>query len=189
MRTGKAVLILGVFLPLLPMPSHAQKLQPPFAPSPLRPTYPRTIRLQETPVAPGDRVRIRAVETDVGGVTQRTYVGNLLGIEAETFRLERENQGSLVSLPTSAMRSLEVSRGTRGSGVWGAVIGAAGAFLLAQLIPEQENMTPGGDWTPVLGLGLVAVGGGAGAIVGSRVKRDRWEEIPLDRLNTSLTGK
>jgi hypothetical protein len=70
----------------------------------------------------------------------------------------------------------------------GALIGAVGTLVTLKVTEEERSYTPGGEGVgDVIGLGLVALGGVVGAVIGKAIKRDRWETVPLDLLRSDGT--
>ncbi len=140
-----------------------------------------SLAAQDTLTA-GDKVR---VTTD-----KERVVGYLTAIEGDQLTLD----ASLV-LPLASVTRLEVSRGQKSMAGRGALIGA-GAGAVAGVVTGlavcaasscgfEADLT--GVVALVLGAGGALVGAGIGALIGSFIKTDRWETVPLDRIRVSLT--
>jgi hypothetical protein len=130
---------------------------------------------QEAP-PPVHRVRVVAV-TDVGEAAR--MVG-LASLRADTLRLATE--AGVRPIPVEAVRRLELSQGRRGHGRVGGLLGA-GVGLAAGLtaVPESD----GEGSTGVAGLLVplsMAMYGGLGMLIGSWIRTERWEDVPVERL-------
>lgn len=149
---------------------------------------------QESIVAPGARVRVRAPS-----VSRDRLVGTVLEMGADTCVLEVENWADPLALPLASLETLEVSRGTKSNAGTGALIGglaggvlglALGVVVAAEAADEGAPQMWGLVEEPYDALAVAAIGVGAGAYVGLGIgagkRSDRWEEVPLDRLRVSL---
>jgi hypothetical protein len=90
-------------------------------------------------------------------------------------------------IPLASVTALEVSRGRKsrwliaaGIGVFGgAVFGAAtGTSMEADFSDRDKRI--------IAATGLGLAGGLVGGLVGSAIKTDRWEEVPLDQFRVSI---
>jgi hypothetical protein len=170
---------------------------------------------QEAPaVAPGSRVRIyvstRYNSAEVASMS-RYHLGNVASIDSSAVTLVEES-GTEFRIPFSAIRQLDVSRGTttaadgRRIGMRkGALIGAgvavgafglaygvtAGGDKLAEANCEFEYLDCGsdglgrGDFTWELAGTVAVIGTAAGALLGTFIGsagRERWEGVPLRSL-------
>jgi hypothetical protein len=98
--------------------------------------------------------------------------------------------------PLTDVTRLEVHAGRRAFTGRGALIGAGAGILVG--IPvgiiEQSryDCDPENAWAPCIPPGPTIplmfglLGAGLGALTGSFIKTDRWEEVPLDRLQVSI---
>ena len=133
----------------------------------------------------------------------QSRVGRVLHATADTVVIEasgvrtvnyREVYGTdTLALPVAAIDRLEVSRGGGSHAKSGALIGfgvGAVAGLVVASVTYQEcrpadswQCTWAADFTGLqtLGYGVLfgAIGAGAGAIVGSMIPGNRWEDMPL----------
>ncbi len=139
------------------------------------------------PVEPHDRVRV-TLKRD-----HSAFVGTIQTIEGSALVIQHKTSG----LRTVALRDiakLEVSRGERTGALKGAAagfvtLGLAGTFAWGALCDadfgiststsSRESCT--GE-AALVGLGTGAVGALLGAVIGSFIRTDRWDEAPLDNL-------
>lgn len=129
------------------------------------------------PVAsPAHRVRVSVVT--LSGDAAR-YVG-MASLRADTLALV--DDGGLSAIPVATIRQLELSRGRRGNGTLGALLGL-GVGLAAGLDAAPEGGGEGSISGEVLVIPLYSlVGSGLGYFIGGKIRTERWQEIPLDRL-------
>ncbi|MGH7608098.1 MAG: hypothetical protein ACREME_12245 [Gemmatimonadales bacterium] len=133
---------------------------------------------------PGTRVRITAPQAGL-----RQAIGTLLEPHGDTLALRRilprvqlgrYVQDTTVSLvPMTTITRLEVSRGQRGHGgqgfLVGAFLGGALGFIAFESCPETGSFAPapcGKDTGAALGAGF---GGVLGFIVGTLIRTERWQ--------------
>ena len=133
----------------------------------------------------GDRVRLFTADT--------TIIGQVTGLSDEGF--EFVNDELRRSFAYRDLDRLEVSNGIRSRWAQGAAIGLTGGVLVGLSqgeLPESDLgmalcvvggwlVAPGycfGDFVRKAFIGL-AIGGGAGAGVGARMKYESWESVPL----------
>jgi len=133
------------------------------------------LQAQRLPVA-GDRVRVTAP-----AYTVAPTVGTLANLASDSVRLNSGQQA--VALPRGLVTELEVSRGHaygRSAGR-GFLIGAAiGGFIgaVAGASCSGEFLCPG----PAAGaVGVGAMFGAVGALIGLAAAPERWEVAPLER--------
>lgn len=148
------------------------------------------------PVMIGERVRItHSCHATNGGVRCRTTSGTMTALQAENLVLGPAEEPIIV--PMSAVEKLEVSRGLRGradaGGVAGGIVGAivGGAMGFGACAADQCKGFNETDLTflavsAYAGLGAL-VGLGVGALIGSQVKSDLWEEVPFQPVGVSMT--
>jgi hypothetical protein len=144
-------------------------------------------------IEPRDRVRI-TLKRD-----HSAFVGTIQTVEGNALVIQRKALG----LRTVAFRDiakLEVSRGERTGALKGAaagfvIFGLAGAiawgavceadFGISTSTSSQEPCT--GE-AALVGLGTGAAGALLGAVIGSFIRTDRWDETPLEDLYLGPTS-
>jgi hypothetical protein len=139
------------------------------------------------PVEPRDRVRV-TLKRDHSAV-----VGIIQTIESNALVIQPKTSG----LRTVALRDiarLEISRGERTGALKGAaagfvIFGLAGALAWGAVCEADFGVSPGtssrepcpGE-AALVGVGTGAVGALLGAVIGSFIRTDRWDEAPLNNL-------
>jgi hypothetical protein len=148
----------------------------------------------------GDRVRVHFSEVQavmVGPTVKQDSVGvETVGVmdhmRADSLYLTPDRSEDMTAIPLAAVSTIEVSHGSTKSKLWlGSGIGFAVGF-----VPMFAACTAGGcgdqeDYGACcIGYGSLAGLGGAllGALVGSAFKTERWEELPLEGVRTSITA-
>ena len=152
---------------------------------------PAAVAAQEAPIEVGERVRFWTQQ-------RRTVTsGTITEWAVDSFTV------SDTWIPLTSVTRLEVHRGQKTSASTVALatgIGAgSGAVMTAGLVCGVESALAGRFFCQGLNerltreitfLGWIAIGAGAGALVGALVgatrKTERWEEVPLDRLRVSF---
>ncbi|NIN73076.1 MAG: hypothetical protein GTO46_14345 [Gemmatimonadetes bacterium] len=149
------------------------------------------IAQQEPPVQAGDRVRVTAPTIDPD-----MLVGTLVSLRADTCVLKVDDLWLPLALPRTSVTKLEVQRGRKSKAGLGAGVGFVTGAVIGGLLGSywgQESCgwmeipcikKPAATVLGALGFGLA--GAGIGALVGSRIRVDRWEEVPLDQLRITL---
>ncbi len=163
------------------------------------------VRVTHPPICPADTIC-------VGPSPRQRSVGTFLAWKADSLVVQ--SNGDTLSVPVNLVTRLDVSRGRKSfgagrGGIIGGLVGAAsGAIIGAASYEEPEEPQPcvprdfldcllrgpRGDrisrtaadaavqWAVV---GAV-VGYAIGRLLGSAIKTERWEEVPLDRLRVNL---
>jgi hypothetical protein len=129
----------------------------------------------------GTKVRVRAPSAVAGRLT-----GIVLTRGADSVTMSREN-ATPVTLPLSALTTLEISRGkSHGRGAWkGALWGGGIMFGLGLVVPAEECTGVGASRSCTrLSRGESAVFGAVGgatigAVIGAIVGSERWERAAL----------
>ena len=125
----------------------------------------------------GSRVRI---ETAGAGVP---LVGVIADVDTDSFLIQTSSQGTAFRVSRDDVLGLEISRGYRrrtwqgvagGVLAWVAIVGVYAAF---------DTLDESGVGEPLFIGGLVAAGG----VVGSLIKTERWERVPLSRVSLRLS--
>ena len=123
----------------------------------------------------GKRVRV-----DTGA--SAPLVGVVTDADADALRIREAARGSEVRVSRDAILVLEASRGFRrhtvrglvgGALAWGAVVGLYAAF---------DTLDESGVGEPLFIGGMVAAGG----LVGSLIKTERWERLPLSTVSARV---
>ena len=143
------------------------------------------------PIVPGSRVRVKAP------TLVAPLVANFLEQRGDTLVFIEDGRGrGLWSFGISQIERLELAAGESGRNkrpiAQGAVIGAGIGLLFGVLFAtaaEPSDSTK--EYSKVMsGLAGAGVGAGVGAFVGSRVKAERWVNVPLPgRLSLRLNGR
>ena len=132
----------------------------------------------------GSRVRVTAPELDLD-----KYDGTVAVVRSDTLTV------GTVQVPLASVTRLDVHKGRKGNVGKGAIIGtlvgvptglALGVFY-QQACSNTSDI--GETCLALIPIGAVAVGlAGAlvGGTIGSLIKTDRWEEVPLDQLRVSF---
>lgn len=155
-----------------------------------------------SPLAPGQRVRVTC---PAAGIWQAT--GNFQRMEDDSLvllvhpqRANRSDPGTVpdstrvVRVPTSGVTSLEAYRG-RGTSTLrilamsagGLAVGAGVGWGIGKAIDDSCDSGLCLDLAQGWGAGIGAgVGLLAGLVMGSLIKTDKWEEVPLEGLRVSV---
>lgn len=122
--------------------------------------------------------RVRVTTAADSAQQETRYAGLVTALANDTLTLVRK--GVVRAVPLPAVRRLEVSRGRRGYARTGALIGA-GLGVVAGLaaVGADDGQGSTGAGIVVVPLGA-ALYGGVGALIGTFVRRERWEVVPLD---------
>ena len=142
-------------------------------------------------IGPGDRVRLWAPRLGIEG-----SVGTVLALRPDTIVVDR---GETLVLSISTLTRLEVSRGQKSGagtgGIVGLVTGAAFGAMIGiasadtdcdWLFSHECDINKELESAALATVGGAIVGYGVGVLLGSIVKVDRWEEVPLSRLRVRL---
>ena len=130
--------------------------------------------------------RVRIVTTDD---SLRRFQGTIREISGDTLRLEPHfgGTGDILILKAS-VRSIQISVGQESHELVGALLGGiAGAVIsYTAIATSEENAFYMNEQAPRT-IALSAAGGAlAGAIIGSLLKTDRWQDVPLSRSHVSF---
>lgn len=139
-----------------------------------------TVSAQQVNVAPGSRVRV-STQSLVAPL-----IANFLEQRGDTLVFIEDGTGRGVwPIPLEQILRLETTGGesarSSSSVMRGAAIGGlsgfvAGALFVASVKPSESGKTYDRLLTGAVG---AAVGAGIGAYIGSRVKSERWVNVPL----------
>jgi hypothetical protein len=137
---------------------------------------------QEPLIESGDTVKVA-----VAGVA---HEGIVLALKPDTLLLDVRVATAPLALPLASVKSLKVKRGRKsrarlGAGIGGLIGMGAGAQMGEAFCGSSEDEECIGARLSGGLIGIVALGA-IGAAVGSSIKVDRWEEVPLDQLRVGL---
>jgi hypothetical protein len=121
-------------------------------------------------------------------------VGTVLALRPDTIVVGNDEP---VELAISSLTRLEVSRGRESKARTGGIVGLIGGAVAGAVIciaskcsltsQSVEPLEDEGLNSIALAAALGGVAGyGVGVLIGSTIKVDRWEEVPLDRLRVTL---
>jgi hypothetical protein len=139
----------------------------------------------------GQRIRVSASALGIAELA-----GTLVSLGPDTLVIAAAHRQ--LEIPTSAVTRIDVSRGRKSTAGKGALIGVAGGLLVGGAIGYiscSAAVSPATCFESQegaqLGFLLMTAGGGAlgaltGALVGSSIRRDRWEPMDLSRVRTTL---
>ena len=152
---------------------------------------PLTVAAQDS-LVPGDRVRITSRGLDPrrqdGRLLSLTGGGDSVVVEVVRLRTIRYRDvlaPDTIAAPLGALERVEVSRGSGRRTLRGALIGGSITALLGYVMGSGFNQHCD-DCTPahspevqgLMGAGLFGAGGALiGALVGSTVRWDRWQDV------------
>lgn len=159
---------------VLPIGTGLAVLATLFAPSPLLP--------QSLDLEPGVRVRVTAPTFKLSPL-----IGSFEKLNEGASQLTVLTENDELEIPISAVQQLEVSQGTRSHAGRGAAIGLAAGLAIATTLAILGE----GESGELLYLGYWISGGtGAllGAMLGSLVETELWEEVPLEQLRLSTAS-
>jgi len=158
---------------------------------------------QSVPPALGARVRLTTPCALVSQpVPERrnwcVLVGKLLEWRADSIDLEVKGDRRSYNLSTESL--VEVSRGfrsrTRQGAVIGFVVGAGSTFLLFHTSGSTDPCDASANQDAIGSagcLGIYALGGlagaGLGALIGSRIRTERWQMVTQGRVRISLVAQ
>ena len=138
---------------------------------------------------PGNRVRVTApqffqkIKISKSSRKMARVVGTVMAANADTLFLKVDNQYEpmIISVPFASLKGLWVSRGKKskigsGAGI-GFLVGAIAGAAIFYNTGEEDNDFPQEN----AALTAVKIGILIGACIGSRMRGDSWEEVPLNR--------
>jgi hypothetical protein len=122
--------------------------------------------------------RVRVGVTSPSGDPAR-YVG-MASLRADTLVLV--DDGGLRAIPVNTIRQLELSRGRRGNGTLGTLLGLGVGVAMGM----DASPAGGGEGSisgEVLLLPISMLGWSwMGYFIGGKIRTERWQEIPVERL-------
>ena len=135
-------------------------------------------------------VRLRTAEFRPNRFAEHTLLtGTLQSWGDDTLRLlvsqarpaDRVPLGQVARVPLIAVRWLEMRRGHRRAWREGAIIGAVVGGIVGFVVAANECSSSPCLIHPAPFVGM-AVGAGAGSLLGSPFRVERWQEVPLERM-------
>ncbi len=145
---------------------------------------------QGPPIETGSRIRVTAPALGVDKL-----VGHSVEADATQVRVQVEDQAAPLTISLADVTRFEVSQGRKSNALkglgFGAVIGVSTGAVLGLLASSGESYDNPceGNTVACAAVGAAAVGV-TGALVGLGIgaltKSERWEDVPLDRLQVSL---
>ena len=140
---------------------------------------------QQQPLQPGQRIRVTAPNSGMNkqAATFEAVESGVLLVTAD----------STMRCPLLDMTRLDVYRGRQGhpglgAGI-GSAVGAATGVVIGIQLCNSDWLCPDRymGWAVLAGAGIGgATGALLGAGIGALIKTDKWEEVPLDRLQLSM---
>ena len=141
-------------------------------------------------LAPGVRVRLTAPtigeEAVVGTVVSVDTAGTI--VVRPSQRVGTDGEPSLLSIPSAAVKRLEISQG-RHSSVSGGAGGALGGLMGGVLAGALLGSLATGPEAGMAYLGTLPLGAAVGLVIGTVIgarPRDHWQTVPLSRLQIGL---
>ena len=145
----------------------------------------------------GTRIRVL-----VPALSSKPIEGIFERLRGDTLVVNVQAWERRLELPLSSVEQLKMHSGRRSAARRGAAIGAlvgAAAGGIGAAATYEDPCPEGADFC-IFDVGPVgevvlsaivfgAIGAGTGAVIGSFIKVDRWETVPLDRIRISLTPR
>ncbi len=138
----------------------------------------RHVTADEQPSLVGSRVR---VETP-GSATP--LVGVIADADIDSFLIQT-SKGAAFRVSRDDVLGLEVSRGQRRRTLQGAAGGVLAWAAIVGLYAAFDTLDESGVGEPLLIGGLIVAGAG----VGSLIKTERWERVPVSRVSFRLSPR
>jgi hypothetical protein len=152
-----------------------------------------------TPLMSGQRVRVYLKHQQ-----PRVRTATLMAVGADGIVLRPALDSTRVAVPFAELRGLEISRGVGNHALDGAVGGAVLGALVGTVVGTARACSRVQDCRNVSGselpleeglwivfssvCGGMLIGGGGGLLVGSLVRTERWENVPLRHLRGVRVG-
>ena len=157
----------------------------------------------QVPLRRGERMRVTRLPICPPSYTNcassaRQSVGTFWAWETDSLILE--SNGNAVALALDSVTKLEVSQGQKSNTAGGAIIGllvgsvagaAIGYVSYEKCVPQGGLFSCFGDFGPGFDAKVGALAGGLGgivlgALIGTSIKTDRWEEVQSDQLRLQI---
>jgi hypothetical protein len=142
---------------------------------------------QAPPIETDSRIRVTAPTAGADKLA-----GVCVEVDATRLRVQAEEQVSPLTISLTDVTRLEVSQGRKSNTLKGLGFGALGGAVIgavAGVIVEASCTYEcwGTAATALIGAGVFSVTGAViGIVAGTLIKSERWEEVPLDRLQVSI---
>lgn len=150
-----------------------------------------TLARKDTPLVPGERVRVFTAETRTSPA--RRHLADFGGWSNDTLMLTWDGR-PWAAIPAGEITRLEVQRGRR-SGVGrgalvGGLFGAGAGFILGTAAAAEpcDFVCYGAEVIPVSIAVLGAAGAGLGALIGAATPVRPWEEVPRASYRPALVS-
>jgi hypothetical protein len=154
---------------------------------------------QDSPLEPGARVRLQVCDPHSTLFTRRGAAsvctarmeGTFVAVSRDTFLLQAEAGTDPSAIPFASVTELEVSQGRHRSSsraIGFGLLGLVGGSMVGCVAVYNISTYEGDDKDLECAFGGViggVVGGVVGAIIGAS-NRERWAEVPLDRLRLQV---
>jgi hypothetical protein len=138
-------------------------------------------------VEPGDRVRVKTNDGHVITGTVGTLQEGRLELSEASWSVA--NPDAPKSFQLQEVSRLDESKGRGSNWKWGAGIGAlSGLALAAAYCNSGSGEFSGCETDEAYGIGafFIGIGAGLGAGIGALIHTERWENVPLDKLQVSV---
>jgi hypothetical protein len=146
---------------------------------------------QEPPVERGDRVRVT-----VPSMSPEVLDGTLLELSERLCVLRVEDRFVPLTLPLDSVKKLELHRGQKSKAGLGAGLGFLTGAVVGGVLGSYWGQESCGwmeipcikkpEATALGAIGFGLAGAGIGALIGSRITVDRWEEVTLQRVRVGI---
>jgi hypothetical protein len=136
------------------------------------------------PIVTGDRVRLSAGTPD-----HKRWTGKVLQVTESSVLLQPDGlDAAIVRLSWPSVSDVQVSRGTYGHAKTGAIVGGLVALPIAAFLSGIRNFDCQSRCYDTTGPTVAGtlVGVGLGALIGTGVRSDRWENAPPAKLSLSV---
>ncbi|HSL72525.1 MAG TPA: hypothetical protein VK864_19910 [Longimicrobiales bacterium] len=136
-------------------------------------TLPTVLHAQKMPALPefevGSRVRVWPNDANAA-----RFSGRLLGLTADSLRLEPAGTDRPQTLALSTLERIEQSEGRNrllGAGA-GLAVGGISGLVIARIAAEAQDKTDSGPQA-----GIILAGAGVGGVIGFLMSPERWRTI------------
>jgi hypothetical protein len=154
-----------------------------------------TATQEQRRIEPGQRVRVTAPVADLDNARATVMLlrDDAIVLRHERFRVDTHGRRSMDTLvtevPISAVTRLAVHVGKKSGWKTGMLVGGASMFFVGLAVNSSYYSSGEEGYARYVIGGAVfsgLIGAGIGSLIGSAIKTDRWQEVPLDRLRVSV---